>query len=142
MVRTIIARDPVIGARRIYTKGIIIVTRSFHDKFYIVSMGMNTKVQGRSHFFNVSPFNSLLGFDEVVLLEFLSGVTPIEHNPQKFRGSPRWSKHRFNPSGYFYEFIRQPSEVRGTSLKVECRGPSRGYDSTKPLRMKGRTQGF
>ena len=47
MVRTMIARDPILGARRIYTKGIIIVTMSFHDKFYIVSMGMNTKVQGR-----------------------------------------------------------------------------------------------
>ena len=62
MVRTMIARDPITGARRIYTKGIIIVTRSFHDKFYIVSMGMNTRFRVDSHFFNVSPFNSLLGF--------------------------------------------------------------------------------
>ena len=29
MARTMIARDPIIAARRIYTKGIIIVTRSF-----------------------------------------------------------------------------------------------------------------
>ena len=44
MVRTMIARDPIIDARRIYIQGIIIVTRSFHYKLYIVSMGMNTKV--------------------------------------------------------------------------------------------------
>ena len=44
MVRTMIARDPIIDAIRVHTLGVIIVTRSFHDKFYIVSMGMNTKV--------------------------------------------------------------------------------------------------
>ena len=71
MVRTMIARDQNIGARRIYTKGIIIVTRSFHDKFYIVSMGMNTqRFRVDSHFFNEIPFTSLLDFDEVVVLEF------------------------------------------------------------------------
>ena len=42
---------------------------SFHDKFYIVSMGMNTKFRVESHFFNAIPFNSLLDFVEVVVLE-------------------------------------------------------------------------
>ena len=80
MVRTMIARDPNIVARRSYTQKIIVVTRSFHDKFYIVSIGMNTKVEGRIPLLNVSPFNSFLGFDEVVLLEFLSGVTQVEYD--------------------------------------------------------------
>ena len=42
----------------------------------------------------------------------------------------------------FNELIRQTSEVRGTSLKIEYRGQSRGYDSPKSVRIKGRTQGF
>ena len=56
MVGTMVARDPIIDARRIYSKGIIIVTRSFHDKFHIVSMGMNTRFRVDSHFFNAIPF--------------------------------------------------------------------------------------
>src|SRR3954464_1458872 len=67
MVRTMTARDQNIGARRIYTKGIIIVTRSFHDKIYIVSMGMNTKVQGRLQLLQCITFHSPLVFEEVVV---------------------------------------------------------------------------
>ena len=68
MVITMIARDPIISARRIYTKGIIIVTRSFYDKFYIVSMGMNMKVQGRLPLLQCITFHPLLDLDEVVVL--------------------------------------------------------------------------
>ena len=70
MVRTMIARDPNIVARRIYTKGIILVTRSFHDKFYIISMGMNTKVHGRLPLLQCITFHLLLDLDEDVVLEF------------------------------------------------------------------------
>ena len=66
MLRTMIARDPNIVARRIYTQKIIVVTRSFHDRSYIVSMGMNTKVQGRLPLLQCITFQSLLAFDEVV----------------------------------------------------------------------------
>ena len=68
MVRTMITRDPIIGARQIYTKGIIIVTRSFHDKFYILFMGMNSKVQGRLPLLQCITFHPLLDFDDVVVL--------------------------------------------------------------------------
>ena len=44
MVKTMITRDPIIDARRMYIQEITVVTRSFHDKFYIVFMGINTKV--------------------------------------------------------------------------------------------------
>ena len=69
MVRTMIAREPIIDTRRMYIQGIIIVTRSFHDKFYILSMGMNTKVQGRLPLLQCITFHPLLDFDEVVVLE-------------------------------------------------------------------------
>ena len=35
------------------TRGVIIFTSSFHDKLYIVSMGMNARFKVDSHFFNV-----------------------------------------------------------------------------------------
>ena len=54
MVGTMIAREPIIDTRRMYYQEIIVVTRSFHDKFYIVSMGMNSKSSVDSHFYNVS----------------------------------------------------------------------------------------
>ena len=79
MVGTMVARDPIIDARRIYTQEIIFVTRSFHDKFYNVSMGMNTKVQGRLPLLQCNTFHPLLAFDEVVILKILSGVTPVEY---------------------------------------------------------------
>ena len=35
----------------------------------------------------------------------------------------------------------QQTTIRGTTLKVEYRGQSRGYDSPKSVRIKGRTRG-
>ena len=37
-------------------KEIVIVTRSFNDRIYIVSMDMNTKFKVDSHFSNAQPF--------------------------------------------------------------------------------------
>ena len=48
-------------------KEIIIFTSSFHDKFYIGSMGMNTKVQGRLPLLQCITFHSLLVFEEFVV---------------------------------------------------------------------------
>ena len=45
-------KGPNIDNRRTYNKGISIIIRSFHDKFHIGSMGMNTKFKVDSHFFN------------------------------------------------------------------------------------------
>ena len=81
MVRTMSARDPITDARRMYIQRIITVTRSFHDKFHIVSMGTNTKVQGRLPLLQCITFHPLLDFDEVVVLEILSGATPVEYDP-------------------------------------------------------------
>ena len=38
------------------TRGVIIFTSSFHDKLYIVSMGMNARFKVDSHFFNAITF--------------------------------------------------------------------------------------
>ena len=53
MVGTTIAKGQILDIRWTYTKGIIIFTSSFHDKLYIVSMGMNARFKVDSHFFNV-----------------------------------------------------------------------------------------
>ena len=47
IVGTTIAKDQFTDTRWYYTSEIVIIIRSFHDRIYIVSMGMNTKVQGR-----------------------------------------------------------------------------------------------
>ena len=52
MVGTTIAKDQFTDTRRYYINEIVIITRSFHDRIYIVSMGMNTKFKVDSHFFN------------------------------------------------------------------------------------------
>ena len=36
-------------------KEIVIVTRSFHDRIYIASMGMSTRFKVESHFSNAYP---------------------------------------------------------------------------------------
>ena len=36
----------------IVIKEIVIITRSFHDRIYIASMGMNTRFKVDSHFLN------------------------------------------------------------------------------------------
>ena len=48
-------------------KEIVIITRSFHDRIYSVSMGMNTKVQGRLPLLQCITFNSLIVFEEFVV---------------------------------------------------------------------------
>ena len=52
MVGTTIAKGQIPDIRWTYTKGIINFKRSFNDKIYIVSMGMNTKFKVDSHFSN------------------------------------------------------------------------------------------
>ena len=54
MVRTMIAKDQFTDTKGYYIKEI--VTRSFHDRIYIVSMGMNTRFKVDSHFSNAYPF--------------------------------------------------------------------------------------
>ena len=52
MVGTTIAKDQSTDTKGYYIKEIAIITRSFHDRIYIVSMGMNTKFKVDSHLFN------------------------------------------------------------------------------------------
>ena len=51
MVGTTIAKDQFKDTGWYYIKEVII-TRSLHDRIYIVSMGMNTKFKVDSHFSN------------------------------------------------------------------------------------------
>ena len=53
MVGTMIAKDQFNEMKGYYIKEIAIITRSFQDRIYIVSMGMNTKFKVDSHLFNV-----------------------------------------------------------------------------------------
>ena len=53
MVGTTIAKGQIPDIRWTYTKGIIMFTSSFHDKLYILSLGMNARFKVDSHFFNV-----------------------------------------------------------------------------------------
>ena len=50
------AKDQILDIRWSYTKGIVNFKRSFHDKIYIVYMGMNTKfkVDSTSSMHNLS----------------------------------------------------------------------------------------
>ena len=52
VVGTMIAKDQYTDTRRYLIKEIVIITRSFYDRIYIVSMGMNTKFKVDSHFSN------------------------------------------------------------------------------------------
>ena len=70
LVGTTIAKDQFTDTNGYYIKEIVIITRSFHDRIYIVSMGMNTKVQGRLPLLQCITFHSLLIFQEVVVLKF------------------------------------------------------------------------
>ena len=55
MVGTTIAKDQFTDPGDIF-KEIVIIARSFHDRIYIVSMGMNTKFKVDSHFSNAWSF--------------------------------------------------------------------------------------
>ena len=52
MIRTTIAKDQFTDTKGYYIKELVIITRSYHDRIYIVYMGMNTKFKVDSHFSN------------------------------------------------------------------------------------------
>ena len=52
MVGSTFAKDQFTDTKGYYIKEIVIVTRSFHDRIYIASMGMNSKFKVDSHFIN------------------------------------------------------------------------------------------
>ena len=52
MIRTTIAKDQFTDTKGYYINELVIITRSYHDRIYIVSMGMNTKFKVDSHFSN------------------------------------------------------------------------------------------
>jgi hypothetical protein len=56
MVGTMIAKDQFNETKGYYIKEVAIITRSFQDRIYIASMGMNTKFKVDSHFSNAYPF--------------------------------------------------------------------------------------
>ena len=62
-------------------KEIVIITRSFHDRIYIVSMGMNTKVQGRLPLLQSITLHSLLVLIMALVLKVLPGEIPDEYDP-------------------------------------------------------------
>ena len=52
MVGTTIINDQTMDTKWTHNKGVIILMSSFHDKLYIVSMGMNARFKVVSHFSN------------------------------------------------------------------------------------------
>ena len=117
-------KGPNIDTRWTYHKGIIIITRSFHDKFHIGSMGMNTKVQGRLPLLQCITFHSLLIFEEIAGQK----IYLAKYQKSKTRGNSRvhtdYGRHKFNPSGHFYESIqpstKQKIRVRKQSIEVKA----------------------
>ena len=85
MVGTTIAKDQFTDTNGYYIKEIVIITRSFHDRIYIVSMGMNTKVQGRLPLLQCITLHSLLAFDEVVVLKFYMAKYQKSMTRENFR---------------------------------------------------------
>ena len=63
MVGTTIAKDQFTDPDDSF-KEIVIIARRFHDRIYIVSMGMNTKVQGRLPLCQCITFHSPLIFQK------------------------------------------------------------------------------
>ena len=79
MVGTTIAKDQFTDPDDIF-KEIVIIARRFHDRIYIVSMGMNTKVQGRLPLLQCITFHSVLIFQRSCSVEILSGKIPEEYD--------------------------------------------------------------
>ena len=79
MVGTTIATDQFTNPDDIF-KEIVIIARSFHDRIYIMSMGMNTKVQGRLPLLQCITFHSLLALIKALVLKDLPGEIPDEYD--------------------------------------------------------------
>ena len=63
---------------------------NFHDKFYIGSMGMNTKVQGRLPLLQCIIFHSLLVFEEFVVRK----IYLVKHHKSKTHISFKFTRIR------------------------------------------------
>jgi hypothetical protein len=109
-VGTTIAKAKITDTGSNYTKGTINVTRSFHDKIYIVSMGMNAKVQGRPPLLQCITLHSLLVFEEIEVLK----IYLVKHQKSMTRENARvhtdYGRHRFNPSGHLRNIYHELQE--------------------------------
>ena len=81
MVGTTVARDQLTDTKGYYIKEIVIISRSFHDRIYIMSMGMNTKVKGRLPLLQCITFHSLLVSKIVLVSKVLPGEIPDGYDP-------------------------------------------------------------
>ena len=131
-------KGPNIDTRWTYNKGIIIITRSFHDKFYIGSMGMNTRVQGRLPLLQCITFHSLLVFQRKCSAEDLSGEYQKSKTRENSRVHSDYGGHKFNPSGHFYESI-PPSTSKRYEFKSRVSKSKRMIQFTEGIMYQGKT---
>ena len=98
MVGTMIEKGQIPDIRWTYTKGIINFKRSFNDKIYIVSMGMNTSSRSTP----TSPMHNISFTSDVrwsCSVEILSGEAPEEYDSWKLSGSHGLEKAYVQPIG-------------------------------------------
>ena len=87
-------------------------------------MGMNTKVQGRLPLLQCITFHSLLVFEEIVVQRIYLAKYQKSKTRENSRVHTDYGRHKFNPSGHFYESIqpstKQKIRVRKQSIEVKA----------------------
>ena len=111
--------------------------RSFNDKIYIVSMGMNTSSRSTP----TSPMHNLSFTSHVrwsCSFEILSGEAPEEYDSWKLSGSHGLVKAYVQPIGASWDHIPESLEIINSSSKAEHGWESRGYNLPKALCIRGK----
>src|SRR3989337_2993189 len=109
-------------------QGGIIFASSFHDKFYIGSMGMNTKVQGRLPPLQCTTFHSLLIFEEIVVLR----IYPVKHQKSMTRITFEFTRIRESIGSTHRDiFTKLYNTITGaTGTRSKVKGWQFGVDDT------------
>ena len=126
IIGTVFAKDQFRDTRWTCTKEVILFTSSFHDKFYIGSMGMNVKVQGRLPLIQCLTFHSLLVFEEMVVRK----IYLVKHQKSMTRITFEFThiggKHMFDPSGQLRNIYHKLAGVMNSSSEAEHGWQSQG----------------
>ena len=101
-------------------------------------MGMNTKVQGRLPLLQCITFHSLLVFEEIVVQRIYLAKYQKSKTRENSRVHTDYGRHKFNPSGHFYESI-QPSTKQRYEFKSRVSESKQMIQFTEGIMYQGKT---
>ena len=102
-------------------------------------MGMNTRVQGRLPLLQCITFHSLLVFEEIAVQKIYLAKYQKSKTRENSRVHTGYGRHKFNPSGPFYESIEPSTKQKKYEFKSRVSKSKQMIQFTEGIMYQGKT---